>query len=277
MRSLVQSLHRSKHTGVPLPDRFPSLAAAGIKVRRGQVHMIAGQPGSGKSLVALDYAINAGISCLYFSADSDAATVCARSAAMRLGVEMSEVEAWMDDDDDMRVEGALAALPNTRFVFDPSPTLDVIDGEIKAWIELYGSPPQALVVDNLINLVCETTDNEWQGLRHLMAEMHAIARQTMSAVVVLHHTSEGEGKATEPQMRKALMGKVAQLPELILTVALEPETSELRLCPVKNRSGKADASAREDSWVRLDADLSRMTLREKSHGHAVADWWDGVE
>ena len=35
-----------------LPDIFPSLKKEGIRFRRGQVTMIAGQPNSGKSLLA---------------------------------------------------------------------------------------------------------------------------------------------------------------------------------------------------------------------------------
>jgi len=238
--------------------------------------MIAGRPGSGKSLVALDYAIHADVSCLYFSADTDDTTVWERTVAMRLNEKQSVVESWAESGDEERLVAALQGLDNIRFVYDPNPTLDAIDGEIKAWVELYGKSPDLIVIDNLLNVVYETSENEWTGLRHLMAEMHAVARQSGSALFVLHHTSEGEGKATEPPTQRSVMGKVSHAPELVLTVAIEPDEQEMRLCAVKNRAGKSNASAREGSWVRLDADLSRMTLREKSHAPSVADWWDGV-
>ena len=138
MLSLVQAFRRSKSKGAPLPDRFPSLAAADVRFRRGQVHMIAGRPGSGKSLIALDYAVNANVSCLYFSADTDSTTVVERTVSMRQGLKLSEVEALAEAGDDERLVGALEGLGRIRFVFDPSPTLNVIDLELKAMVELYG-------------------------------------------------------------------------------------------------------------------------------------------
>lgn len=274
MRSLVHALNRTRTSGQPLPDRWRTFSANGIKFRKGQVHMVAGQPGSGKSLLALDYVVNADVSALYFSADSDDATVVARVAAMRLGKKLDEVEEMMESSASVLIEDELAELDRIRFCFNPTPTLDDIDEELMAWNELYIDPPDVIIVDNLINVVCETTDNEWQGLRHLMGSMHELARQTMSALLVLHHTSEGEGKSNEPQARKSLMGKVAQLPELILTVALDPATSEYRVAAVKNRSGKADAAAQ--SWLTLYADLPKMTLTETAPITGVSSYWDEV-
>lgn len=275
MRSLIHSLNRSRGTAAPLPDRFRSVALAGIRVRRGQMTMVAGQPGSCKSLYALDYAVHAGVPTLYFSADSDDSTVVARVGAMRLGMSVDDVEQVLESDNRQLVEAELADLGDVRFVFDPTPTLDVIADEILAFNEIHGMP-SLIIIDNLINVVCETTDNEWQGLRHLMASMHQMARETNAAVLILHHTSEGEGKPTEPQARKALMGKVAQLPEVILTCALDPAAGLFRLAAVKNRSGKADASG--GSYVTLSVDLPRMRLSEQAHGtsQAVSNYWNEV-
>lgn len=283
MKSLVHALHRRRGKGVPLPDRFPLLANAGIRIRRGQVHMVAGQPGSGKSLLSLDYAVNAGVSCLYFSADSDEDTVVNRIGAMRLGMNVSDVEDMRETPAVGMLEDELSRMQDIRFVYDPTPTLDTINDELDAWEEVYGTGamPDIIVVDNLINVVCETTDNEWQGLRHLMSALHDIARTTGSAVLILHHTSEGEGNATECQPRKALMGKVAQLPEVILTIALDPETEQFKVAAVKNRSGKADAMARNPIILRVD--LPKMRLSEPElvtpsvTNPALAQYWSEVQ
>ena len=281
MRLLAHTLVGSRSKGVPLPDRFTPLGESGIRFRRGQVHVIAGQPGSGKSLLALDYVGHMNVSTLYFSADSDEDTVVNRIGAMRLNMPVSEVEEMRDTPAEGVLEAELAELSQVRFVFDATPTLDTIDLELKAWNEVYGTTPDIVVIDNLINVVCESTDNEWQGLRHLMSAMKDMAQTTGSAVIVLHHTSEGEGKPTDPQPRKALMGKVAQLPELILTIAHDPGTGEFKVCPVKNRSGKATANAAW--WVSLHVDLSRMKLSatppalSQEMQEAMARTWDSYQ
>lgn len=280
MKSLVHALHRRRGSGIPLPDRFPSLAANGIRFRRGQLHMIAGQPGSGKSLLSLDYAVHAGVSCLYFSADSDEDTVFNRVGAMKMGMEVNAVEELRETPGVGMLEDELGSLTNVRFVYDSAPTLDVITDEIDAWEEVYGCFPELIVVDNLINVVCETTDNEWQGLRHLVSAFQEIGRDTGSAMLVLHHTSEGEGKPTECQPRKALMGKVAQVPEVILTIALDPVAARFKVAAVKNRSGKADATG--GTFAELGVDLAKMHLFEQQYvtqnvTQAVDQYWSEVQ
>ena len=76
--------------------------------------------------------------------------------------------------------------------------------------------------------------------------------------MLLHHTSENEGRADLPPSRKAIQGKIAQLPELILTVALVSHTGEFRVACVKNRF--AANSADGSKYVTLWADASRMTM-----------------
>lgn len=282
MRSLVHALNRAKSSGRPLPDRFPSLAANGIRIRTGQLTMVAGQPGSCKSLFSLDYAVHTGVYTLYISADSDDSTVVGRVGAMRLGHTVDEIEDMIETDARVLVEEELADLSNIRFVFSPQPTLGDLEEELQAFECVYGVFPQLIVVDNLINVVCETTNEEWTGLRHLMAAMHTMARETEAAVLILHHTSEGEGKSDVPQARKALMGKVAQLPEVILTCALDPNAGEFKLAAVKNRSGKADATG--GTFVTLNVDLPRMALSEQpvlieraERSAAVDQYWAEIQ
>jgi hypothetical protein len=137
--------------------------------------------------------------------------------------------------------------------------LQDIEEEIEAWIELHGSAPQAIFVDNLMN-VASTSDNEWTALRDAMSAFHYMAREYESAFIVLHHVSENEkmSKPNYPAPRKALMGKVAALPELVLSVALDGQANAYRVAVVKNRHGKADPTA--ESYISLSAEASHMTL-----------------
>jgi hypothetical protein len=72
-----------------------------------------------------------------------------------------------------------------------------------------------------------------------MMELHDMARKTEACVVVLHHVSEQSeyGSPTAPPHRRAIHGKVSQLPALILTLGYDPTQGILKVAPVKNRFG----------------------------------------
>jgi KaiC/GvpD/RAD55 family RecA-like ATPase len=244
-----------------LPDLFPSMQKEGIRFRRGQVTMIAGQPISGKSFLALFYGVKAEVPTLYISADTDAYTTSIRAAAIITGHQQTTIEESLKTDGNVFYMNELATLRHIEFSFDPSPTLDDIQLMIQAYGEKYGQYPHLLIIDNLMN-VAALHDNEWTGMRDIMKACHHLARETEASVFVLHHTSEAEGEPTRPPARRAIQGKVSQLPEQILTVAMDPESAELRVACVKNRFAKHSAGG--DQWISLRVDASRMLLKDEN-------------
>lgn len=271
MLTIAQAASRNKHGAALLPDLWPALAEQAIRFRRGQVTMIAGAPNAGKSLIALNYAILAKVPTLYISADTDAYTTAIRAAALVTGHTVKSVEsAFQNEAGSEFYEGELDAIKNVRFDFYPSPTLDDIQLTVKAYAEAYGEYPHLIIVDNLMNVV-SLHENEWTGLRDIAKSMHHMARETEAAVFILHHTSENEGRPDVPPARKAIQGKVSQLPELILTVALIPATGEFRVAPVKNRFG-ANTPTGED-YITLYADPARMVVYNDRNQAYVARSW----
>ena len=256
MRTLGQVLEHQGPSGVALPEILPSLTRRGIRLRRAQVALVAAQPNGGKSLFSLWYSIASGVRCLYLSADTDPHTTMLRAAAIRTGLTIDQVEALIEKDAG-QVREALARLNYTRFSFDPNPGLEDIDLEVQAYEEVFGSYPELIVVDNLMN-VLSGLDNEWQGMREVMSAMHTLARATEACVLVLHHVSENDSKANYPAPRRAIQGKVSQLPELILTLAIEPGAGIFRVACVKNRHGVHDASGEDYETVYVDP--PRMTI-----------------
>ena len=232
-------------TAQPLPTVWKDLETKEIKFRRGQVCMVAAAPNAGKSMFSLVYAIKAKVPTLFFSADTDTATVMMRASAHIAGHTQQTVENQISINPKAYDE-ALQQISHIQWVFDSSPNLDDIESEIKAYIELYGIAPQLIVVDNLMNVVAET-DNEWAGLRQIMMELHDMARKTDSCVMVLHHVSEQTeyGSTTEPPHRRAIQGKVSQLPALILTLGYNPFEHTLRVAAVKNRFGKHSVDGKD--------------------------------
>jgi len=275
MLSLHQAAAKSTNDYALLPDLFPPLAAEGIRFRRGQLTMIAGQPNAGKSLLALYMAVQMKVPTLYISADTDGYTTAIRSAAMVTGHRVSSVEEAFATGTGQDFYGTeLESIKHLQFDFAPSPTLDEIDLAIRAYAEAYGEYPHMIIVDNAMNVVSLHND-EWSGLREIAKAMHHIARETQAAVMLLHHTTENEGRPDIPPARKAIQGKIAQLPEMILTVALVPFTGEFRVACVKNRFAKNSADGSQ--YVTLWSDASRMMLYPDRAALSIGTTWSNIE
>ncbi len=269
MLRLSRAWQSTNIKATPLPDVWKSLNSTdvNVKFRRGQVCMVAAAPNAGKSMFALVYAIKANIPTLFFSADTDTATVMIRTAAHLSGHSQLTVETNLQNNSRYYQE-YLSKMQNIQWVFDSSPSLDDIEMEIKAYIELYGIAPELIVIDNLMNVAAET-DNEWAGLRAIMMELHDMARKTEACVLVLHHVSEQSeyGSPTMPPPRRAIHGKVSQLPAIILTLGYDPSQGMLRVAAVKNRFGPhyADASR----WATLFTNFAACQIGDSdSQGRA---------
>lgn len=279
MKTLAQTVLMAGESGKPLPDITASLSKAGVRLRRGQVTMIAAAPGNMKTLLALWYVAQHNLPTLFFSADTDAATIVNRVAAMLTGDTVDIVEAGITGPGSAYYADQVNGLNNVRWCFDPSPTLDDIDLETMAFTEMWGCPPEIIVIDSLYNVVAEHLD-EYAGMREISRALHHVARSTESGIILLHHVSENTSNPGEPPPRKSILGKVSQLPEVILTLAYDELAKELRVATVKNRSGPADAQAR--SHVSLFVDAPRMQIQDATEQHQVAlpsaltEFWDGI-
>lgn len=263
MRTLLHVLNGSSPSGDSLPEILPTLTDNDVTFRRGQLHVIAAVPGGGKTLLALWWAIKAKVPTLYFSADSDASTLAERAGAILLDKTTKVVKQMLQSEAAVLVEDAFADnASHIKFDFDPGPSIESIEEELLAYCELMGDMPAVVIIDNLMN-VHGDSDNEWTSMRDSMSALHTLARETEAAFIVLHHVSENpnESKPDFPAPRRALMGKVSALPELVLTVALSG--SNYRIAAVKNRHGAAHPKA--DDYMTVAVDLAYMSLYN-THG-----------
>lgn len=274
MLNLTRAWSGVETKATPLPDVWETLKKNQIRFRRGQLCMVAAAPNAGKSMFSLVYAIQAQVPTLFFSADTDVTTVMIRAAAHTSGHSQLTVETNLDSNSKY-YDKYFDKIGHIQWVFDSSPSLDDIELEVKAYQELYGLPPELIVIDNLMNVAAET-DNEWAGLRAIMMELHDLARNTESCVLVLHHVSEATeyGDGTMPPARRAIHGKVSQLPSLILTLGYDVLGKQLRVAAVKNRFGPNSAdgkvnvplSANYAACQILDVDLSTYVNRQWDQG-----------
>ena len=273
MLNLLQAVHSTSSSAKPLPDVWAGLRQHGMRFRQSQLCLIAGQPNSGKSLMALVYALKTGVPTLYFSADTDPITQMFRTVAGLTGLPQQQVETYLDADahyfDPLLNERG----SHIKWVFDPSPDIDAIELEILAYGEVYGMAPALIVIDNLMNCV-SVTGEEWSGIRAIMSELHHVARKTGACVLALTHMSEaGTGDPKMPAPRRAILGKASQLPSMILSIAMNPEFQEFRVAAVKNRFGEHSADA--SNYVTLGIDASRVQIVDRDT-QGMADLRPGV-
>lgn len=272
MLNLTRAWSGVETKATPLPDVWETLKKNQIRFRRGQLCMVAAAPNAGKSMFSLVYAIQAQVPTLFFSADTDVTTVMIRAAAHTSGHSQLTVETNLDSNSKY-YDKYFDKIGHIQWVFDSSPSLDDIELEVKAYQELYGLPPELIVIDNLMNVAAET-DNEWAGLRAIMMELHDLARNTESCVLVLHHVSEATeyGDGTMPPARRAIHGKVSQLPSLILTLGYDVLGKQLRVAAVKNRFGPNSADGKVN--VPLSANYAACQILDVNLSQYVNRQWD---
>lgn len=239
---------------LPLPEDLQALWEWGIKPRRGQLIMVAGRSGSQKSGFVLYWTRKMGLPTLYMSGDMSPFEATSRLVEMDTGHTEEEIEQWWDDP----IYGAqyqdILADMNIRFSFGQPITWASIEAEMQAWVELHNEFPPVLVIDNLMDIEgCEDEDNATQ--RMAMQTLAGLARETGSTIIVIHHATDKSEKADltpgKPPSRREIKNGVSEKPQLMLTVALEPESLEFRVACVKQRSGKSDPSASD--YIRLRA------------------------
>jgi hypothetical protein len=246
MYRLCNFAKRTGDIGKPLPAPFDQLKEPWrAHFRYGQTAMLAGAPGTMKSIMALNLAVYwskvCGLTGMYFSADSDEFTVSKRLSAVLTGDDERYVEQCMLSGANGKYTNALAALDNLPFIYT-SRGIDDIRNNIDAFEAVHGTDPKFIIIDNLINYSESLTD--WQFMAELECELDKIARKSMAHVLVLHHTTES-ASVEYPPPRAAIQGKITQIPRLVLTVGVQDMA--IHLACVKNTNGKQDPSAQQ--WL----------------------------
>jgi len=241
-----------------VPNNFPSFAERGVALRSGELSVVAGPPGAGKSTLALAMAVRSKAPCLYFSMDTTEHTMRVRSLMMLTGMDREDAEASMNADREWASQVLEHGIGHIAWDTSSSPTLEHIELTLDAFREARGEDPALVVIDNAGDVAFDSGD-EFGSLRTLMRELRWFSRSTGAAFCVLHHTTEAKpGNPAPPQ--SALHGKIAQTPALIMTVVSDVEPGFLGVGIVKNRYGKANVSGSDPVWLRFDPE--HMTIED---------------
>lgn len=265
MQTLSLALRVSEDVGLALPSVFPTLEKMGAKFRRGQLSLIAGGPGTGKSAIASYIAVNAGygdfsevgVPTLYFSADTDKRTLGNRVAASVSHHTVDEAEDLISQ----KHNGILRILEDNTshiwFNWNNGPNLDDIENEVEAFAHTWGEWPHLIVIDNLKNI---WVDNPGDGGEHVRYDrvldyLHELAGLTNAHIMVLHHVTGFYEDGDKPIPLSGILGKVTKPFRLIITL-YRPTEEQIGLSIVKNSTGKMDQSGKLS--VYLDIDLERQ-------------------
>lgn len=256
MRYMHRVMRNPNKGGTPLSLPFQSFEKYDMVLRRGELTMIAAEPGAGKSTLALKIAISLRVPTLYFSLDSPEEVQTIRGLAMVTGLSTKAVEANLAEYPDEAARLWREHAGHIAWDFDASTMWDIEEGH-QIFEEVTGEPPTLVVVDNGSDISYENGD-EYSSLRSLMRDLKSWARAANSCVIVLHHTSEGDTGYPCPP-RRAIHGKISQKPSNVWTIG-DAKDGFMPVAPVKNRTGFQDKTGGTAVWLRYDP--STMTLKD---------------
>lgn len=234
MYDLAKFHTRTGRMGAPLPEVWGAFTDVKVRFRRGGTSLIAGQPGNFKSIIALNMMVSwvqQGMTAVYFSADSDEDTAARRVYGIISDTDTESVEQLFRHKRYNVVVPVLHTVAAARFEYRAL-DIDGIADRLAAYEAVHGDYPDVVVVDNLINFAPSSQD--WGAMIDLQKELDALARETRSHVVILHHVTDAF-PAGVPVPRSAIQGKVTQIPRLVLTVAAVER--QLMVACVKHTNG----------------------------------------
>lgn len=247
----------------PLPAPYQSWADRGMLIYPGSVTLVAGKPGTYKSMVVANMVANMRVKTLAFSNDTDDLTTAARLLGIATG---EPTDSWRERI--IRQDPQATAIlrkhySHVKWAFSPDPSLTDVWLHTHAWAERYGEWPKLIVIDIAANVYVDDGNggarDEWAGLRELMRQSNNLARETGAAVLAVHHCAEG-AKTTDTfpcPTRADVMGKIAALPVLMVTLGKDSRGGLHAAC-VKARNAPSDDSARNSFPMAVDPATSRV-------------------
>lgn len=261
MRVLSRAVKRMEHAGEAIPMPFKSWRDAGIDFWRGDLGMIAGPAGVGKSTVALTIGVQAKIPTLYFSADSSLATQSLRIIAMTSGVPFKIISDRFEEQgpafwDDPWVNEHVANGAHIKWNFNPSPNFDTFDEECAVFNEVMGEPPGLIIIDNAFDFDFDSGD-ENQSLRQLAIQLKKTSRELNASVILLHHIAPSYVYTSPCPPLNALHGRISQTPSVVVT--LEQSTDGyLMAAAAKVRNGAMDRHGMRPIYMDYAPEVMRV-------------------
>ena len=249
MNVLADAL-RKDWTKVSVPVPWDSLSKY-IRPLRGNLIIVLGAPGQGKSALALNWLLKAQLPGLMLSLDTDLRTQALRTAAVLSSRPLATIQkdpaAW-----------SRFVEKNTQMLrtYDVSLETKELNDLVKAETEYWGEAPAFTVVDNVSNML---RDGGYEEHRSVFLDLHRIARGNDTCVIALHHIKRAN--TTDPKLTLH-SGQYAgeQEAEIVLGLWSNDESSDFLKCSVlKNRTGNANAYGHLFADLKFTKDTMQIT------------------
>lgn len=200
MRSLSRAVRDRDAIGTRLYLPWRNLNRV-IRLHTKELVVLAGAPGGGKSLLAVNMAMGVDYPCLYFAQDSPA-SVLVRMASVALDMTHNEAHGMMSK----RREEMAEMMEDVRptLVFERGAvTVDRVRESAEALTEWLGEAPPLIFIDNLIDMIVEGyTSSETGFYATALPKLKQMANELNTTVVLLHHVirsgesrKEGRGRS----------------------------------------------------------------------------------
>lgn len=261
MKSLALMWRGAKKRGRPVTIPFQPLADI-VEFHTGQLAVLAGGPGGGKSLLATNWVNRSTDNILYVALD-DATSIRNRLSALALGRSARD---FHSGDADYWFERLDAREKGNLFITEGVQTVESIEANIIASHEFWGEYPTLVIIDNLKDIHMEGSNQGETGFYTVIVPaLKDLAAKYDVAILGLHHVLRrgGEkgkdyGDGTTPLNLTSLLFGGERDAALVLGVYQTYNRDGIYVQILKQRDGEADAKG--FLKVRLDWNPDTGTL-----------------
>ncbi len=198
MRTISRSLAADSVVGDAITLPWPILDQD-LNLHTRELALVAGAPGAGKSVVALNLAVAQSTPVLYFAMDK-ATSVYARTAALALGVEIGWVyDQLRDPDSKAEIINSLDDAYPDLFISAGALTVEGISTRLEALKEVLGQAPPLVIIDNLIDMIVPGYNHTDMGF--YSSSLNALKQISLDhnvCVLALHHVTRRGGEYSNP-------------------------------------------------------------------------------
>ena len=231
--------------GKKLALPWPSLSSI-VKMHTKEIVIVGGAPGSGKSLIAINLAMNVTYPVLYIAQDTPASVV-ARMVSITNGWDLDKSMIHLSAGTDSTEIAQRMREHHSNIVIERRPvSVERVEGMLNALEEWHGEAPPLVVIDNLIDMRVEgSTHADMSFFTKTLPELKFLANEKNTCIMLLHHVirrgeSNQAGRGTAPLTLNDLYFAGEREARLVLGVYNNGEDT-LHVQVLKQQDGRASA------------------------------------